>query len=51
MVFEKTCPICDTIFHSLESYMGHIKDNHNKESPEKFVQRNEETKWSFRGTD
>lgn len=50
-MFTKKCPVCNETFSSLESYMDHIKNNHSKESPEKFVKNNEEIKWSLRNTD
>jgi len=50
-MFTKKCPVCNETFSSLESYMEHIKNNHNKESPEKCVKNNEELKWSLRNTD
>ena len=48
MGFSKSCPICNQDFGSLVNYMSHIKNNHEKVSPEEFVRSNEETKWSFR---
>jgi len=51
LMFTKKCPVCNETFSSLESYMEHIKNNHSKELPEKFVKKNEELKWSLRNTD
>ncbi|WP_179372159.1 hypothetical protein [Nitrosopumilus ureiphilus] len=51
MVFSKTCPICKQDFISLETYMSHIKSNHDKVRPEEFVKSNGELKWSFRSND
>jgi len=48
MGFAKTCPICTQDFSSLVTYMSHIKNNHNKESPTAFVKEKGELKWSFR---
>lgn len=51
MVFKKTCPLCKENFLSLGVYMTHIKNNHDKISPEAFVQNSDELKWSFRNSD
>lgn len=51
MVFNKKCPLCSIEFLSLVSYMEHIKNNHSKEHPERFVEHNDEIKWSFRNND
>lgn len=48
MEFSKVCPICKEHFESLEDYMSHIKNNHAKVSPQKFVKSVDELKWSFR---
>lgn len=48
MKFSKTCPVCNEDFSSLNLYMSHIKIKHSKVSPEKFVKKTEELKWSFR---
>lgn len=50
-MFEKKCPVCNEEFFSLEAYMNHIKNEHSKESPEKFVKSKDELKWSFRNND
>ncbi len=51
MGFTKTCPLCKQDSFSLVDYMSHIKNNHNKESPEAFVEKKDELKWSFRNVD
>jgi len=48
MVFNKTCPICNQFFASLEIYMSHIKSDHSKVHPEEFIKKHGEVKWSFR---
>ncbi|MGY5147343.1 MAG: hypothetical protein ACW9W4_05030 [Candidatus Nitrosopumilus sp. bin_7KS] len=48
MGFTKICPLCSQVFVSLETYMSHIRNSHNKESPKEFVKNYGETKWSFR---
>lgn len=51
MAFTKTCPLCKNNFVSLETYMSHIKTNHDKVRPEEFVKSSGELKWSFRSDD
>jgi len=51
MAFTKNCPLCEQEFFSLVSYMSHIKNNHNKESPDVFVKEPGELKWRLRNAD
>ncbi len=51
MGFDKTCSICKQVFSSLENYMSHIKNQHDKVRPEEFVKDSGELKWSLRGDD
>ena len=51
MAFSKICSLCNHEFTSLENYMSHIKNNHEKVSPEEFVRQHGELKWSFRNAE
>jgi hypothetical protein len=51
MGFTKICPVCNENCPSLVTYMAHIKNNHNKESPETFVRESGELKWKLRNDD
>ncbi|QLH02742.1 hypothetical protein C5F47_03815 [Nitrosopumilus cobalaminigenes] len=51
MGFAKTCPVCNENFSPLVTYMSHIKNNHNKESPQTFVREAGELKWRLRNDD
>ncbi|HSB83101.1 MAG TPA: hypothetical protein VLD64_01260 [Nitrosarchaeum sp.] len=51
MGFSKTCPLCKQTFLSLVTYMSHIKNNHNKVSPDMLTKDTVELKWSWTKND
>ena len=48
MGFNKKCPICEQNFSALIAFMTHIKEKHDKVSPEALASERTELKWSFR---